>query len=490
MLSGDVAVPWGGGCPEGGRGSERARGSGRRSAPDSSAALRYLAVAEEIAAGDTGPRAFVHSVSSVTMAAAAARAGIDRTALYRMWPSQEDFWVDLIDHIFDHPRSVVPLVAMPRLADASCSIQRSAVDDARSTLAATLNAYVLPEGLARRVSGSVRQDIDVLTAWVGGALADAGRVPKAPFTVRDLGCGVYCMIGGLGKAGRFLDRATRADVVLDGRKTMLGEVAVMAIITRCSEPGAVPLATGESPVEQQRGTVAVDSTPKLAALEAGRQLYVESLTGGIDTGRGTRSGPLAHVTIERVARRAGVSRQAVQKIWAAQDDLLVELVAHLRQRESTAMREITRRGLSMAAVHRGPSPFAAAIGCVLDDLIAREASRRPLHLAALAYGRAPRVRHAVSSRISTMIEQFAADLEVVGRHLDRSPRAGISYWHLALLVAEASLAATRVLRADPAEIRSVGRHPVLAHVIASVLDDNLEPSAEQRSSRDRQHCGR
>ncbi|MGY6501202.1 MAG: TetR/AcrR family transcriptional regulator [Acidimicrobiales bacterium] len=316
--------------------------------------LRYLEVAAELVERDVaGEPPYVHLVSHVKLSAVAERLGTGRTALYRAWPTQLDFWQDLVCFIsvrgsewWDRPGIDHHLGTLgdepvggrdeleERLRTEMAQVQADRARDPGLVFRTAMAGYPPSLPLLERQAEVERAERVRSAGILARALQDAGLRPVAPLTTLDLVTGLVIIADGAAMMGRSWRWALDRRVTLAGSDrtwTMLGLGAV-ALLDAMTEPGShdrgsVAGAEPESPV-------VIDEEPRWtelqqAVLEAGAAMFAESVTDGI---AGVQEA-LGHVTIPRVAAAAGVTRRQLYHLWDSHSALRFDLVDHLSRLE-------------------------------------------------------------------------------------------------------------------------------------------------------------
>lgn len=434
--------------------------------------LRYLRAAAELA-GRTGPGhdTFPYAVSRVTMADVAADLGIARTTLYKLWPSRIDFWADLTEFI-------AAAAIDPTTDDVATSILRTPIaaswapmDTARLELNAlqarqvvspwvglrtALLGYAGDERISALVAAANTREIDEITVQLDRTLAGLGVAPREPLTARDIAVVAFCISDGLATAGRLSPRVNAHDIALDGEPPGWGLLAfaMRGVIRRCTRQRADDEApapvTARSPGPSRPADPSGRwSAAQLAALTAGARRF----TAGTPANASARPpSPLGHVTIARLARHAGVSRQSLHRIWPSQQAFVADLIPYMFEARCeqvlATMRAAIRR--SMAA------PFGGALAATDEALgsLIRDATRGPLtHLTYASYDDDAVIRERCRVLLESLLDRFAEDVSTMTRSQGGSTRAGVQNFHLATIMVLTELAASRLERINPGSVR-------------------------------------
>jgi len=321
---------------------------------------RYLEAAATVAASEpAGEPAFGHLVSHVKLSDVADRLGLSRAALYKLWPSQHEYWVDLASHLIaepdDDPWTVSAIAglataidpAAPDLEEATRAwfnhVQEHLAGDPRLVLRSASMAYQLPEDLARRRTDLERQRRAEAARHLRRALSVAGRRPVPALTVEDLTLALAMLVD-----GNAMLSWTAPELVLAQAPTPLDDDrpwSVLAFAARCvlqelTEPGVVEEASAETgeplpPTAGDRWHGPGSPPSRVRALRAGGEIIAELIAGGGPASARVddHSDVLGHVTMQRVARAAGVSRRHLYNVWGSQAEFQAELHAYLSRRE-------------------------------------------------------------------------------------------------------------------------------------------------------------
>jgi AcrR family transcriptional regulator len=467
--------------------------------------LRYLRAAAELAAEEAvGPDASAFAVSRVTMADVAADLGVARTTLYRLWPSKLDFWADLTAYIAstalrptadEVAASILqaPLAgdaapsAMPRARAALNAVQQRQLVNPWTALRTALLGYAGSERLDALVGAANSREIDEAAAQVDRILAQLGLAPREPLTVRDIAVVGFCIADGLATAGLLSPRITREDIVLDGDPAGWGMLAfaIRAVIRSCTRART---ATDGSPAplfDAVPPAAALDhlqrwTEPQRTALAAAARRFATRDNSGSDR----VPSPLGHVTLARLARHTGVSRQWLHRIWPTQHAFAADLIAHLFEQRCelvlVELRRATRRSMEV--------PFGGTL--VATDgafgALAGFAASGPLsHLMYASHEDDPVISDRCRVALESMLDRFAADLDALTRSWGGSTREGVAFFHLAALIALTELAAARLERTNPGLVRRRlpyrgGEWSALAIAIEAIVAYSLGLPIEER----------
>lgn len=217
----------------------------------------YLDIGAEIVAEsapspgtDSEPGDVGLALAHVKLADVAERAGVTKGALYHLWPSQEAYWRDLLDHLLrtnrlvgaDHLATIAVDLAQvggdePTLRDYANALFDSLREDPAFFARISLFAYLDDE----RVRTQLDEDFRVATDRVLPVLAEwiraLGRRPKHDTSLRDLVVETASLLEGLCLQYR-LGADRTPDVPLSGgRRWTLFAAAAEALLFAHTEPG-------------------------------------------------------------------------------------------------------------------------------------------------------------------------------------------------------------------------------------------------------------
>jgi AcrR family transcriptional regulator len=429
--------------------------------------LRYLRAAAELAMRtNPGHDTFPYAVSRVTMADVAAELGIARTTLYKLWPSKLDFWADLttfiastaIDPTADDVATSIlqtptaaPRVTMNRARVELNALQERQVVNPWVALRTALLGYVSDEGLDELVATANTREIDDITVQVDRTLAELGVAPREPLTAHDIAVVAFCVADGLATAGRLSPSVNAHDILLDGESEGWGMLAfaMRGMIRRCTRPLTDADASTPPTVRHLQRRVPADpaerwSPAQRAALTAGARLFA---TGARASTSGRPPSPLGQVTIARLARFTGVSRQSLHRIWPNQQSFVADLIPYLLEVRCdevlATMRQATRHSMEVSV-----GGALVATEEAVTRLIA-DASRGPMaHLTYASYEDDPVIRDRSRLVIESLLDRFADDLSALTRSWGGATRDGVEFFHLATIIVLSELSAARLERTN------------------------------------------
>jgi AcrR family transcriptional regulator len=302
---------------------------------------RYLALAAGLA-GTQSSRHF--AVSHVTIGAVAAAAGVSRGALYRLWPSQQDFWNDLIDFLEECPRrrgEDGPRRPSPRSQSFSDAAQDILLADTLTLLRTATADMGVPNGDESRVGERRGARLGHLATALERAVVAAGRQFSPAVSPSDLAAAVTALGIGLPVAGRM---CAAEDLRFDSpwfEPPSNGARSVLGVATEAIRDHMTRVATSDAAPERiamparEHGATAGERTPPPAGR---RRSYLEIGARLAMTRDGTAAHRvLGHVTLDSVARAAGVTRRTVASVWPDQDAFRLDLFTHLLREDRAAI---------------------------------------------------------------------------------------------------------------------------------------------------------
>jgi AcrR family transcriptional regulator len=306
---------------------------------------RYLAIAARLA-GAQASRHF--AVSHVTVGAVAAAAGVSRGALYRLWGSQQDFWNDLIAFLDGCPHRAMAEAAetgsprpSPRTESFSDAAQHVLLSGTLTLLRTATADMAGPDAVDAGLDARRAERLAQLADGLDRATRAAGRQFCAGLTPADLAAAVTALGTGLPVVARM---CAPEDLRFDspwfdrppnGPRSMLG-VATEAIRDWMTETADVQDQTERTSPEAPARRHATSAS---APVPAGRRrAYLEIGARLATTRHGTAAHRvLGHVTLESVARAAGVTRRTVASVWPDQDAFRLDLFTHLLREDRAAV---------------------------------------------------------------------------------------------------------------------------------------------------------
>lgn len=304
-----------------------------------------LRAAVRLSLTDDQGTAWTSAAAHVRVQDVASAIGVGRTALYRLWETQEAFRKDLL--LFAYAQTNQPVLTDDELGSWLADIGDRVIDPssrAMRAVAARVSSGPWPvviSGLAGYLPSPRLAELDrqlrdddvhrttILLARIGRGL---GRRPMAPATWTDLAELMDVLVCGTAISSLVAPWTTVPDWQRDATGRPRSMLAAMAaeVFDRLTVDGpedevAYERATAPRPMPAPRWTVA-----QRRALAAGVELLRRELSGAsVDLAA------FETVTVARLARAAGVSRQTVYSRWRSDDDLRLDVLrrfadAHIR----------------------------------------------------------------------------------------------------------------------------------------------------------------
>jgi AcrR family transcriptional regulator len=364
-----------------------------------------LALAERRPAAGVTPHAYV--VAHVDVAQVAEAAGVSRTALYRLWDTQEAFRADLVAllaatdeapglRLGPSPAATPPGRA-PALDPAAVVDPVAAVGDRRALLRAGIAGYPGAAAVTAVLAHGERDRLARHAAHLAATLAAAGRRCRPGLTPAGLGAAVACLADGVALAAATTPEATDPRLVAAG---------VGALLAGLTEPAGSAPAPG--PADDGGATPVAGSEPAPAAwawrgAPTGRRLHYLRVAAGLAAetrGSGPADGgALGYVGLDTLARAEGVTRAAVRKLWPTQAAFRADLYGHLLARHGDAV---------TGALAGGPDGRGGA-GARLFDALGTDPDRAS-HLAFAPQLVVPAFRAAARRHAEARLERTAVAL--------------------------------------------------------------------------------
>ncbi len=319
---------------------------------------KYLDIAAELVNQDVaGEPPSGHLAGRARFDEVAKRMGVARSALYRLWPTQLDYWRDLVKYavseptmsvsdLFDPEPGVVPSnpedpldleAVIDRLRLRVTQATEVLASDAKDMIRTGLAGYPRVEGVNELASTVERDDRRVAASRLAGGLQAAGRRPIAPLTMIDLVTCIEMMLDGAVINGRTYPWFIEHRVVLDdlpGRPWSLAALGIRAVLTEFTEEGELTADDRSLLGDPVQGKTAHQhdaarpawNAAQCEALEVGIGIIAGPDSAAATTGTGVA---LGHVTLARVARAAGVTRRQMYHLWPTQAEFRRDLIDHL-----------------------------------------------------------------------------------------------------------------------------------------------------------------
>lgn len=390
---------------------------------------RYLIAAAELAMAVTPGRQSVPYVAAkVRLSEVAVELGVTRTALYRRWETQEEFWNDLTRYLVVYADYQLDPTDLPwwqptrvrstfRFAESvdrsrrdANSAQHALAHDSNLFIRASLCAYGdLPDIPA--LSASVNQfRIAALGAQFDQTLAMYDCVFAPPQTGQRAAAATWCTGDGFGVASRFLPELDASEIMIDdglGPKPW----CLIGFAVRAMQMEGAQLRSAGAP--RASATVPAPAAPsaqerwepaQLEVLEAAHRMIVQRVLPGSGADHVTA---LGQITMASVARASRASRRAIYNVWESQDDLRLDLLSALLRNERLML---ARRLERLRATSRGADHAAALAATLLHQPATCRVWQGHVRLAYLADANHPEVHRRNAAGLRAIIEVLADHL--------------------------------------------------------------------------------
>lgn len=391
---------------------------------------RYLATAVEMARSGAGlAQPGDHLGALIRPGDLANRVGVSRTALYKAWPSRSDMWAALVDYLnytgdFSRDDSSLPWAPPPATLDpidltapewrdtiraqVDGTFQQTRDDPFWIVRAATL-AYPEPAAVARFRRSVEAHRLATLARRIDIGLRRGHRTFPGPYRLEHWAEAAWAMLDGLITTAHWHpalgDETVVRDDGLGPRAWSLAGWAYRCVLYECTVDSGTPTVV----VEGDDTDAGVPDPPEWtrtqrAALAAGVEALIDAISS---EHRDAALAILPHITIDRVARSAGVTRRAVYDVWPDRDQLLLDLLDELLTSEHGQWVRLTEAAWgATTSPAADPAAFAAGIAWYGKDDLA-------LDLAISAYlpqSRQPDVRHLLSEHHHRKVAHVARAL--------------------------------------------------------------------------------
>lgn len=444
------------------------------------------------------------AAANVKLDEVAIKLGLTRTALYRRWETQHDFWRDLSRFLVlqhDYPRSADDLqwrkspepIIDKKLFPALLEALRTTVGDLQRELQADMWVLVraclfayddLPE-IASSLRALERDRIRDLARQLQAILDGSGYRFTEPLDGFGAATALWCLADGLTVRAWHQPAIADATILVDdgdGPKpwTLLAYSARALLLegtTRGPAPTDAPDGTiGPSNLGERSPLVQAHWTAgQIEALRVARDLFLDRVdpTGPTTTARGVSA--LGQVTIASVARECGVSRRAVHNIWPSSDSLRLDLLTALLRAERQA---ITVRFDTVLA---GPSAPHLRSSSLAAALVRRPATGRLWvghpRLAYLVDGRHPGVQVRNVAGTDDILDEYERCLARLYPPGDRPSNETLDDRMLATLVSCLAEGANRLVRVLPEALADQRPGSALSALIGAWVSHNPASSA-------------
>lgn len=460
------------------------------------------------AAEPVGEPAFGHLVSHVKVADVATRVGVSRAAIYKLWPAQHDFLVDLATYLLteedDDPWIVSGVVGLASEIDPSAPdlfeatrvwfgrVQQSLAGDPRLVLRSASLAYPLPEDVAMRRTELERRYRRTAARAVRQALETTGRRPVSSLTVDDLTLAIVMLVDGSAMLSWNAPELVRSRTPTpdDGEPPWSAlAYAVRCVLTGLTEPGVIHPAPDRQAPDRQAPTDGWQTRPwtpaQRRALEAGAQIMAEliSRVGRDDERHEDRSDVLGHVTMDRVARAAGVSRRHLYNLWSSQSEFRADLLSHLSQREfADYFADFDDAALEAMVQLSDPVDLALAIGeMVNEERPSTDGQAMRARFAFRGQLTDPGVRGRVQRNLERAIDEQSRRLAGFEDLVDPDSEVVLDGEQVSLLLLITAGGSERLNRIDPVTVRAKlpyrgGRWSLFSIVCQTIISHSIGSS--------------
>jgi AcrR family transcriptional regulator len=465
--------------------------------PSRSARARYLRIATDLAGRQQGGRREIpYLAARVQLADVAAALGRARTALYRQWETQHDFWVDLTLYLAYEDDLTQRADNMPwNTAARALEGLRVEGDDSIELVRAFGNAghaeldanpwllvragllgYPDVPGLADLRRQLEQRRIELLADFAGAVLAAIARTPAHGFSSADLATILWCAADAHRVRRHFVtDREElwwlRLDEGGGPADWTLWAFLSRAVLFDLSEPAASEspsppaarsaMAPTTDPFDRwndlQRQALAVATRLLLAdLLPAERQPSppVEPASRPADRPwadeRSRDLAVLGHVTIARVAGAAGVSRRAVYDVWPTRTDMILDVLA-----QEVAVRRATLLHALRRAIkgHTDGADIAAITDAMVTGGPGERQRAADIVLAFIPAAADPRVQAIIGAGHDRYLAEVGTEVERLIHAAGRRLRSDVRLEQLAVLWLSIIEGGRRLRRTNPAALR-------------------------------------
>ncbi|MDQ2677169.1 MAG: TetR/AcrR family transcriptional regulator [Actinomycetota bacterium] len=190
------------------------------------------------------------ALAHVKLADVADRAGVTKGALYHIWPSQEAFWRDLLQHLLDTNRlfGAEQLAAIgtelseasstrPTLRTYSNTLFDSLANDPTFFARISLFSYLQDDAVRSSLDADFRQSVEFGLPVLEHAITTMGRTVSGPEALRALAVSVSALLEGL-SLQRQIDPARTPDLPIgkDAERWSLFAAAAEALLVAYTQP--------------------------------------------------------------------------------------------------------------------------------------------------------------------------------------------------------------------------------------------------------------
>lgn len=316
-----------------------------------------LALAEQQVANDPSPQA--HVVAHLQVADVAAAAGVSRTALYRLWETQDAFRADLTEYLAARddapwmaptPRYLEPCLTYPHGFRAlTChvfnAVEQQLATDVRPLIRMGIAGH--PHQGRANQAAALRElwRLDRYGRFLQGVMANTGRRCRPGVTAHDVAAAVAGLADGLAFELRLRSGASPAAPDRPRARRGLFSLGFRALFDGMTEPGTTRPPAPERLVPSPGPTV----PPVVEVARTRRRRHYLAIAAQL-VAQGKRDGTpgciLGFVGLDVLARGAQLSRTAFRRIWPTQAAFGLDLAAHLlRQRRQAVVAALGSVGL-------------------------------------------------------------------------------------------------------------------------------------------------
>lgn len=452
---------------------------GRRRRSKSSYLDLAVGLANEYHALGVTPHAY--AVAHVDIARVAEVSCVSRTALYRLWETQESFRAELAAYLaardeapwmersgrrlggaLTYPDELFELIRQRLNAD-----QDSLATDPRPLLRAGVAGYPVANPVTAVIAERELCRLSHHAEVVSRALRSTGRRCRDGLVPTDISVVTTCMADGLALAARMTPPRLRFTVAAETeRPWSLFALAVSALFDGMTEPdpeGVTP--TGAGSPDLNAAALPIDQA--IGGAPRGRRLdYLRAaaeLASAEPPEDELRDGyAVGYVGLDSLARAGGVTRAAVRKLWPTQAAFRLDLFVHLLSRHRHMVSERFRQAaLALSGEARGQhlrardNPERSRLQHALlragDELFAQlcDERSRVSHLTFAPQFVFPSFRSHIHQHVDPLLASTAAHLTELLSAIGRRLRPGLTGIQAAILAHSLIDGMTRVGRTIP-----------------------------------------
>jgi len=402
-------------------------------------------------------------------------------------------WSDAVEHILiTAPEPLEELgewTSWPEMLD---RVEIGLRHDRAQILALTLLAYQRSERINELLRWRVERTVRGLKHVIEKAFREQGRRPM--LLSSDQLAVVTLWIGqGLAHAGGTSGRVAQRDVEVNGKPHGRLAFSLEALMITLG----VPIdSTQRSPVPGNDSirlpTIKSQSPAKLRTMKVIDEMFRESLEGRVNWSQPEIFIP--SLTLQLIARRAGVTRQTLQAAWGDQRRFSADLLKHLQHKKVGLLTEAFVRGM-MAATLDAPRPSLLALDDSLGWVEEIAESTRLAHLAFTVHASSPEIEAEITEALENLADtiasqaSFALGLVSTDDGKPIVPRPGCTYFDLATIFTTAATSSARMARLHPqlmaqrvgrdgeqVRLAAVALEAIAAHILQTTLPLVLTPN--------------